>query len=288
MACCITPCRLIEGDSLRARLAREGELPIGETVRLIRDLVDALAYAHEHGVVHRDIKPDNVLVSRHHAMVTDFGVAKALSEATGATSLTSVGVALGTPAYMAPEQASADPHIAHRADIYAVGALGYEMLAGRPPFLAPTPQASEPVARVRASVPPALAAVIMRCLEKRPADRWQSADELLHQLEAMATPSGGTAPTQALAATPTAASASTAVGGRRWQGQDTWRWAWPWPSRVPGAWRATGRPELRESQATKRSWCCPSRTSAARLMNTSPTASPGRSPTGSQGSAASR
>jgi serine/threonine-protein kinase len=217
---------LIEGDSLRARLAREGELPIGETIRLLRDVVDALSCAHEHDVVHRDIKPDNVLITRHHALVTDFGVAKALSEATGPTALTSVGVALGTPAYMAPEQASGDAHVDHRADIYAVGALGFEMLAGRPPFVAPTPQAvlaahvtqsPEPVTRFRASVPSAFAAVIMRCLEKRPADRWQTADELLHQLEAMATPSGGTEPTQAVPST--AAAVPPPTGGRtlRWQ-----------------------------------------------------------------------
>jgi eukaryotic-like serine/threonine-protein kinase len=217
---------LIEGDSLRARLAREGELPVGETVRLLRDVVDALSCAHEHGVVHRDIKPDNVLITRHHALVTDFGVAKALSEATGPTALTSVGVALGTPAYMAPEQASGDAHVDHRADIYAVGALGYEMLTGRPPFIAPTPQAvlaahvtqpPEPVARFRTSVPSSLAAVIMRCLEKRPADRWQTADELLHQLEAMATPSGGSEPTQAVAATTAAVTRPRGAGWVRWQ-----------------------------------------------------------------------
>src|SRR6476660_7406818 len=218
---------LIDGDSLRTRLAREGELPVGEVVRLVRDVVDALACAHERGVVHRDIKPDNVLLSRHHALVTDFGVAKALSEATGGSSLTSAGVALGTPAYMAPEQATADPHVDHRADIYAVGALAYEMLAGRPPFVAPTPQAvlaaqvtqaPEPVARFRPSVPPALAALVMRCLEKRPADRWQSADDLLHQLEAMATPSGGMAPTCASAAFPGSAAVTATMpsAGRRW------------------------------------------------------------------------
>src|SRR3989442_8454111 len=132
---------LIEGESLRAKLAREGELPITETVRILRDVAGALAYAHEHGVAHRDIKPDNVLIARHHAVVTDFGVAKALSESTGQSSLTSAGVALGTPAYMAPEQAAADPHTDHRCDIYAVGALAYEMLTGRPPFTGATPQA---------------------------------------------------------------------------------------------------------------------------------------------------
>ena len=130
---------LIEGESLRARLAREGELPVPEVVRILRDVADALAYAHTRGVVHRDIKPDNVLISGHHAMVTDFGVAKAISEATGRTSLTSMGVALGTPAYMAPEQATADPHVDHRADLYALGALGYEMLTGRPPFVGTSP-----------------------------------------------------------------------------------------------------------------------------------------------------
>jgi TolB-like protein len=222
---------LIDGDSLRTRLAREGELPIGEAVRLLRDVVDALACAHEHGVVHRDIKPDNVLLSRHHALVTDFGVAKALSEATGPNALTSVGVALGTPAYMAPEQATADPHVDHRADIYAVGAMAYEMLTGRPPFTGLTPQAilaaqvtqvPEVVSRARPSVPPALGAWVMRCLEKRPADRWQSADELLHHLESMATPSGGMAPTGAVAAvsspTTVAVPSASVSGGRpRWQ-----------------------------------------------------------------------
>jgi len=198
---------LIEGESLRAKLAREGELPINETMRILCDVADALAYAHEHRVVHRDIKPDNVLIARHHAVVTDFGVAKALSESTGKTSLTSAGVALGTPAYMAPEQAAADPHTDHRCDIYAVGALGYEMLTGRPPFTGATPQhvlaaqvteAPEPVTKRRATVPAALAALVMRCLEKSPADRWQTAAELLQQLEAMATPSGGLTPTGAV------------------------------------------------------------------------------------------
>ncbi len=199
---------LIEGESLRAKLAREGELPVPEAARICREVVDALAYAHGHGVVHRDIKPDNVLISGHHALVTDFGVAKALSEATGKSSLTSVGVALGTPAYMAPEQAAADPHSDHRADLYAVGALAYEMLTGRPPFLGATPQqvlaaqvtqAPEPVTQHRAAVPAALAALVMRCLEKKPADRWQTGEELLHQLEALATTSSGTTPVPAVA-----------------------------------------------------------------------------------------
>src|SRR2546430_10749733 len=178
----------VEGESLRARLAHEHELPIGDTVRILRDVTDALAYAHGHGIVHRDVKPDNVLVSGKHALVADFGVAKAVAESTGKTALTSLGVALGTPAYMAPEQAAADPNTDHRADIYAVGALGYEMLTGRPPFTGASPQAvlaaqgtlaPEPVTQHRDSVPPALAGVIMQCLAKHPADRLQSAEALL-------------------------------------------------------------------------------------------------------------
>src|SRR5438093_4521352 len=124
---------LIEGESLRARLAREGRLAIRDATRVLRDLADALAYAHAHGVVHRDIKPENVLVSGHHALVADFGVARAVTSATDEATITSVGVALGTPTYMAPEQVAADPGVDHRA-------LAYEILTGRPPFLGSTPR----------------------------------------------------------------------------------------------------------------------------------------------------
>jgi eukaryotic-like serine/threonine-protein kinase len=220
----------IEGESLRARLAREGELPVSETLRLIRDVVDALAYAHEQDVLHRDIKPDNVMVSRHHALVTDFGVAKALSEAGGhpaagtTSGFTTAGVAMGTPTYMAPEQAAADPQIDHRADIYAVGVMAYEMLAGHPPFTGRTPQQllaahvsrpPEPLATVRASVSPDLAAIVMRCLEKRPADRWQSAEELLRGLETLNTPGGGTVSIGAVRASPAGISAAAAPRRKR-------------------------------------------------------------------------
>ena len=206
----------IAGESLRAKLAREGELPVAEVARILREVTDALAYAHRNGVVHRDIKPENVLMSEGHAVVTDFGVAKAVSASSG-SSLTSLGVALGTPAYMAPEQAAADPHVDHRADLYAVGVLAYEMLCGRTPFVAGTPQAMlaahitqapEPVLQYRRTVSPALNSAIMRCLEKRAADRWQSAAELAAQLEAAATPSGGHAPT---GAGPTVSSATEAA-----------------------------------------------------------------------------
>jgi Tol biopolymer transport system component/tRNA A-37 threonylcarbamoyl transferase component Bud32 len=195
----------VDGESLRARLARQGELSVPEAARVLREVADALSYAHERGVVHRDIKPDNVLLSGRHALVTDFGVAKAVSEATGRHTLTTAGVALGTPTYMAPEQATADPHTDHRVDLYALGAMGYELLAGRPPFVASTAQevlaahvtrAPEPLQVLRPSCPPMLAQLIMRCLEKKPSDRPQSAEELLPVLETVATPSGGITPTE--------------------------------------------------------------------------------------------
>jgi len=195
----------VDGESLRVRLARHGELPVNHAIRMLREIASALAYAHEHGIVHRDIKPDNVLLSGGSAMVTDFGVAKALSASSHAAhgGLTSLGVALGTPAYMSPEQASADPSVDHRADIYSFGVLAYELLTGQPPFAGRTPQhvlaahvaeAPEAITRRRASLPPALAGLVMRCLEKRPADRPQSASEVVHALDDIATPSGGMTP----------------------------------------------------------------------------------------------
>jgi tetratricopeptide (TPR) repeat protein len=186
------------GQSVRERLAR-GPLPIDDVQFIVRDVCDALAYAHRAGIVHRDIKPDNVLLSGRHAMVTDFGVAKALTVAADAGSssvdaahATTAGVSLGTPAYMAPEQIAADPKVDHRADIYALGVLAYELLAGRPPFhdeesqsvlaahLSKTP---ESIQTLRPDVPEALGDVVMKCLAKRPADRWQSVDEIVARLE---------------------------------------------------------------------------------------------------------
>jgi tRNA A-37 threonylcarbamoyl transferase component Bud32/tetratricopeptide (TPR) repeat protein len=198
----------ISGESLRAKLEREGALPVPEALRYLREIVDALAYAHAQNVVHRDIKPDNVLLSTGHAVVTDFGVAKAVTASSGGhSSLTSLGVALGTPAYMAPEQAAADPHVDHRADIYAVGVMAYEMLAGRTPFTSATPQAMlaahitkvpEPLIAHRSAIPAALNTIVMKCLEKHPADRFQTAGDLLAQLETVLTPSGGLTPSEAM------------------------------------------------------------------------------------------
>jgi tRNA A-37 threonylcarbamoyl transferase component Bud32 len=199
----------VTGESLRARVSREGEFPVAETIRILRDVVSALAYAHTRGVIHRDIKPDNVLLSGGVAVVTDFGVAKAVSASTdsGPTGLTSMGVALGTPAYMAPEQATASPNTDHRADIYAFGVVAYEMLTGAPPFSGRSAQQvlaahvveePEPVERRRPAVPPMLAALVRDCLCKRPADRPQSALEVMQVLDSIATPSGGTAATTAV------------------------------------------------------------------------------------------
>ena len=210
----------VDGESLRDRLARQGELPVHEAIKLIGEITDALSYAHRQGVVHRDIKPDNVMLSGRHALVVDFGVAKAVSEASGRNQLTTAGVALGTPAYMAPEQAAADPHLDHRVDIYAVGVMAYELIAGRPPFVGGSPQqilaahvteAPDPVSKYRPGISPSLEQAIMRCLAKRPADRWQTADELLSQLEPLMTPSGGMTPT-----TTRPVSGYQPVRSRRW------------------------------------------------------------------------
>ena len=198
----------IEGESLRARLLRSKQLPVQAAVRILRDVAEALSYAHSRNVVHRDIKPENIILSGNHALVLDFGVSKALTSATSdnpetESQLTSLGVALGTPAYMAPEQAIADPDVDRRADIYALGIVGYEMLSGRSPFGGMTPQQTlaaqissrpAPLGDLRSELPPGLSAIIMRCLAKNPADRWQSADDLNVALEPYSVASGANTP----------------------------------------------------------------------------------------------
>ncbi|HEY6827341.1 MAG TPA: protein kinase, partial [Gemmatimonadaceae bacterium] len=188
---------LVEGESLRARLQRTGELPIADAVRLLREIASALSYAHRKGIVHRDIKPENILLTEEHAIVSDFGVAKALAAATeggvGPGGLTSVGIAVGTPAYMAPEQGAGDPSTDHRADIYSFGVVAYELLTGRPPFegraqaliAAHATQSPEHVTMRRDAIPVALASLVMRCLAKRPADRPQRGEDLISELDAV-------------------------------------------------------------------------------------------------------
>jgi tetratricopeptide (TPR) repeat protein len=189
----------VQGESLRTRLSRGGPLPIAEAVGILRDVSKALAYAHERNVVHRDIKPDNVLITGGVAVVTDFGIAKAISAARtseGSGTLTQMGTSLGTPAYMSPEQAAGDPGTNHRADIYAFGVMAYEMLGGRPPFHGRTPhkllaaqmgERPRPVSELRADVPPLLADLVMRCLEKDPDDRPQAAADLDRVLQTIST-----------------------------------------------------------------------------------------------------
>ena len=191
----------IDGENLRTKLQRTGELPITDVVRIARALADSLAYAHESGVVHRDLKPENILLTRGHALVADFGVAKAVNAsvvgaARDSSIVTSVGLALGTPAYMSPEQAAADPAVDHRADLYALGCVLYELLSGTSPFggratqsilAAHIAEVPDPVSRRRPATPPMLAGLVMRMLEKRPADRPQSAEEVLAALDSLGT-----------------------------------------------------------------------------------------------------
>jgi len=189
----------IEGESLKSALEKNGQLTVRDVVRVLYDVVDALAYAHARGVVHRDIKPANILRSGNHSLVTDFGVAKALNAAMPSAAMTSTGMAIGTPAYMAPEQLAGDPAADHRIDIYAVGLLAYELLTGQSPFAALSPQAvmaalltvdPKPVNEIRKDVPRRLSLIIMQCLQKDPENRPPTADALLNALDTVATASG--------------------------------------------------------------------------------------------------
>lgn len=186
----------VAGESLRTRLAREGEFPISEAVWILREVADALAHAHSQHIIHRDIKPENVLFASRHAQVADFGIARAVSEAATAGPITATGIVVGSPAYMAPEQASSDPQMDHRADIYAWGVLAYEVLTGVPPFTAPSAvqlvaahmtRPPEPLTRHRPAIPEALEETVLKCLAKRPADRFQRAEEIVARLDALLT-----------------------------------------------------------------------------------------------------
>ncbi|MGH7649035.1 MAG: serine/threonine-protein kinase, partial [Gemmatimonadaceae bacterium] len=194
----------VAGSSLREMMRSGAPVAIPEAVRILRDVASALAHAHAHGVVHRDIKPDNVLLSGGAAMVTDFGIAKAVTTARTRTgeagdTLTRIGTSLGTPAYMAPEQAAGDPATDHRADLYSLGVMAYEMVSGQPTFAASTPQGllaaqmSEmppPLDTRRADVPPALAALVAACLAKDPALRPPDADAVVRALDGVGADGG--------------------------------------------------------------------------------------------------
>jgi serine/threonine protein kinase len=181
----------VEGSTLRVRLAREGGLGIDEAVRLLREVAEALAHAHERGVVHRDVKPENVLFMAGHALLADFGVAKALVDRAAAAEATEIGMAVGSPAYMAPE-AAAGESVDRRTDVYAFGVLAYEVLGGQHPFFGTSPvqmmlahltREVPPLRGLRPDLPAELDALVMRCLAKDPGDRWQSAGEIARRLE---------------------------------------------------------------------------------------------------------
>jgi tRNA A-37 threonylcarbamoyl transferase component Bud32/TolB-like protein/tetratricopeptide (TPR) repeat protein len=188
----------VEGESLRQRLEREGQLPVADVIAIARAVASALTYAHQHGVIHRDIKPENILLAKdasgrpEHPLVADFGIARAL-DAAGGERLTETGLALGTPAYMSPEQAAAGSRLDGRSDIYALGCVAYEMLAGSPPFTGPTAQSIlarhavdpvPPLHTVRETVPEPIEYAITRALAKVPADRFSTADEFAQALVA--------------------------------------------------------------------------------------------------------
>ena len=183
----------VSGESLRARLRREGRLEVQDAVRILCEIADALAYAHAEGVIHRDIKPENILLEGKHAVLADFGIAHALHAGEDASHrLTASGMALGTIGYMAPEQAAGERSVDGRADIYALGIVGYELLAGHPPFDAPTAQAllvahlteqAQPLTRERPEVPRVVSDAIARAIAKSPDDRWQTADLLRDALD---------------------------------------------------------------------------------------------------------
>ena len=186
---------LVEGESLRARLQRERQLPTAEMLRITRGLAEGLGYAHAQGVIHRDIKPENILLTGDHALLADFGIAHAMTRVAGSDRLTDSGLAVGSPLYMCPEQSHPGATVDARSDLYGLGCVMYEMLTGGPPFTGPTPQAIiarhmcdpvAPIRTVRSTVPAHLEETILRLLAKSPADRLPSAAALIEALEAPA------------------------------------------------------------------------------------------------------
>ena len=199
---------LVEGQSLRERLQEDRPIPVNDVARILTEVADALAHAHEHGLVHRDIKPENIMLSGRHVMVMDFGIAKAIRDAGSRRSSTSIGLAMGTPEYMSPEQARGDADLDHRADIYSLGVVGYELLTGRPPFAGGGAESiltrhitmpPAPISDARPEAPLALVSVLQRALAKSAGERWQSAEAMRAQLEPLTnTTSGQVAATRVL------------------------------------------------------------------------------------------
>ncbi len=222
----------VPGETLREKLQREGALSVEDALRLAREVAEALAYAHRQGIVHRDIKPANILLSEGHALVADFGIARAVGDA-GGEQLTRTGIAVGTPQYMAPEQATGEKEVDGRADVYATGAVLYEMLAGEPPFTGPSAriiltrsltEAPRALTSARQGLPPALDAVVQKALAKNPVDRYSTGEALIAAIDSMrqvgtssGTTSAVTAPaTEVLPATTKAVSAAMDAMPKRW------------------------------------------------------------------------
>jgi eukaryotic-like serine/threonine-protein kinase len=240
----------IKGESLRGRLAR-GPLSVRETTSILKDVARALAYAHERGIVHRDIKPDNILLTGDAATVTDFGVAKAITASRKAgvperpASVTGEGISLGTPTYMGPEQAVADPNLTGAADIYSLGVVGYEMLVGAPPFegrsaaavlAAHVRETPPPIASRRYDVPRPLVTLIMQCLEKDPARRPRSGATLARELEGAGASGGQPAVTERGARRRQRRAIAAVAGVLLLAGPIAWWWsARPRPAPVPVA-----------------------------------------------------
>ncbi|MEP7324596.1 MAG: protein kinase, partial [Gemmatimonadota bacterium] len=206
----------VEGESLRDRLTRQKQLPIDEALSITREVADALGYAHSRGVVHRDIKPENILLESGHAVVADFGIARAVSAA-GGERITQTGMSVGTPIYMSPEQAAGDPDLDGRSDLYSLGCVLYEMLGGQPPFTGPTAEAvtrqhliaeAAPITNLRPTVPPEVAGALARTLAKNPADRFNPVAQFTDALR----PGSRTEPAPSIRTVPTSA------------GSRSWRW----------------------------------------------------------------
>ena len=265
----------VEGESLRDRLNRETQLPIDDALEIAKEVADALGYAHGRDVIHRDIKPENILLSGGHAVVADFGIARAISEA-GGEKLTETGLAVGTPAYMSPEQGLGSGELDGRSDTYSLGCVLYEMLSGEPPYTGPTAQviiakhsgAPVPAVRtVRDTVPVGIDAALTKTLAKVPTDRYGTAQQLVDAL----TPSAVTpAPHGAARSAP-----------RRWAmyaGAVV-------VALLGGLWLLSGAlgPGAPEAEIPD-SWCCRLTTWALRKTSTSPMGLPKQSPRGSLGS----